>query len=100
MDLSREIVASYLNQHPDFLDEYVSEHVDVERVERWVIRRSQREKKVKPPANQSPTTTPSGRPAFTRKTSLSRWKVSDFERKYLAPFSDYIDAVKELFVAL
>ena len=98
MDLSREIVASYLNQHPDFLDEYVSEHVDVERVERWVIRRSQREKKVKPPANQSPTTTPSGRPAFTRKTSLSRWKVS--ERKYLAPFSDYIDAVKELFVAL
>ncbi|KAF5297415.1 hypothetical protein FQR65_LT01346 [Abscondita terminalis] len=57
-------VYEYLHSHPDFLENYVLDEVELEQLERWIIRKSQRLKK-KPEA----TTTKNG-----RKTSLSRWK--------------------------
>ncbi|VEN34412.1 unnamed protein product [Callosobruchus maculatus] len=59
--ITAETVSEYLVSHPDFLEYFVMEKVEVEQLERWIIRKSQRLKK-KPE-------TKSG-----RKTSLSRWK--------------------------
>ena len=59
-------VGAYLKQHRSFLEEHVLEHVDVETLERWLIRRSQREKANAVKDNQE---TP-------RRISLSRWKVN------------------------
>lgn len=57
-----EQVSEYLATHPEFLERYVMEKVEVEQLERWIIRKSQRLKK-------KTETAKSG-----RKTSLSRWK--------------------------
>ena len=35
-------VAGYLAQNPDFLEKYVLNHVDLETLERWTIRRARR----------------------------------------------------------
>ncbi|ERL96233.1 hypothetical protein D910_01514 [Dendroctonus ponderosae] len=60
---SEEQVAEYLAAHPDFLEKFVIAQVDIEQLERWIIRKSQQLKK---------------RPEVglrnSRKTSLSRWK--------------------------
>lgn len=58
-----EQVSEYLSAHPEFLERYVMEQVEVEQLERWIIRKSQRLKK------KTEATTKNG-----RKTSLSRWK--------------------------
>lgn len=57
-----EQVSEYLAAHPEFLEKYVMEQVEVEQLERWIIRKSQRLKK-KTEASKN-----------GRKTSLSRWK--------------------------
>lgn len=56
-------VSEYLFNHPEFLERYIMDEVDVEQLERWIIRKSQRQKK------KPETTAKNG-----RKTSLSRWK--------------------------
>ncbi|KAK9708263.1 hypothetical protein QE152_g27319 [Popillia japonica] len=56
-------VTNFLRSHPDFLERFVMEEVELEQLERWIIRRSQRLKK-KPEASSK----------NSRKTSLSRWK--------------------------
>lgn len=55
----QEQVLNYLRNHPDFLEHYVMEEVEIEQLERWMIRRIQRSKK-QPQQQQA------------RKTSLSR----------------------------
>lgn len=60
---SVEQVTEYLSTHPEFLERYVMEQVDVEQLERWIIRKSQRLKKKSGAAKNG-----------GRKTSLSRWK--------------------------
>lgn len=56
---SAEAVRRYLENHPQVLENYLMEEVELEQLERWMIRRTQRAKKVQ----------------SCRKTSLSRWKV-------------------------
>ncbi|XP_059475966.1 probable 3',5'-cyclic phosphodiesterase pde-5 isoform X1 [Neocloeon triangulifer] len=58
-------VSAYLKSHPDFLEQWLMEEVDLEQLERWMIRKMQRDKK-KQPADAN------GK--VGRKTSLSRWK--------------------------
>ncbi|XP_059614609.1 probable 3',5'-cyclic phosphodiesterase pde-5 [Phlebotomus argentipes] len=59
-DAMQEQVVGFLRSHPDFLEHYVMEEVEIEQLERWMIRRIQRSKKQ--PQQQA------------RKTSLSRWR--------------------------
>ncbi|XP_055635980.1 probable 3',5'-cyclic phosphodiesterase pde-5 isoform X2 [Toxorhynchites rutilus septentrionalis] len=54
-------VADYLRKHPEFLDTYIVDEIQLENVERWMIRKTQRARKETNPIN-------------SRKTSLSRWK--------------------------
>ena len=63
--LDDERVGTYLKEHHDFLESHVLEHVDAETLERWLIRRSQRDR------NQSL----SDNNQSARRISLSRWKV-------------------------
>ncbi|KAJ8973391.1 hypothetical protein NQ317_014779 [Molorchus minor] len=56
-------VSNFLDVHQDFLERYIMEEVEVEQLERWIIRKSQRLKK------KLDNSTRNG-----RKTSLSRWK--------------------------
>lgn len=65
-DLTPELVSNYLRENPEVLEEFVMSHVDVELLERWIIRKTQRSKLRK----ESDAT--NGKVA--RKTSLSRWK--------------------------
>ncbi|XP_054274469.1 probable 3',5'-cyclic phosphodiesterase pde-5 isoform X2 [Macrosteles quadrilineatus] len=60
-EVTEERVAAFLRCHPEFLESWVMEEVQLEQLERWIIRRTQKEKKK----------TGSG---AGRKTSLSRWK--------------------------
>ncbi|CAO1370759.1 unnamed protein product [Diamesa tonsa] len=55
-------IATYLQSHPEVLEHYVMDEVELETLERWIIRRTQKSKKL-----QTSSTT-------SRKTSLSRWK--------------------------
>ncbi|XP_024081659.1 probable 3',5'-cyclic phosphodiesterase pde-5 [Cimex lectularius] len=59
-DLTEARVAGFLRENPDFLEKYVMEELEIEQLERWIIRRTQRDKKRAGSAG--------------RKTSLSRWK--------------------------
>ncbi|XP_067002756.2 probable 3',5'-cyclic phosphodiesterase pde-5 isoform X2 [Anabrus simplex] len=60
-----EQVAAFLRTHPDFLERFVLEEVELEQLERWMIRSTQRAKKRLDAA---------GTAKNGRKTSLSRWK--------------------------
>ncbi|XP_050315784.1 probable 3',5'-cyclic phosphodiesterase pde-5 isoform X2 [Anthonomus grandis grandis] len=61
--VTEDQVSEYLSTHPDYLEKFVLEEVDLEQLERWIIRKSQRLKK------RPDVPTKNG-----RKTSLSRWK--------------------------
>ncbi|KAG4073640.1 hypothetical protein HA402_000864 [Bradysia odoriphaga] len=61
--ITADQVSAYLKDHPDFLEHHVMEEVELEQLERWMIRRTQRARK---------QTLPMGKNG--RKTSLSRWK--------------------------
>lgn len=63
LTFSADQVSEFLRSHPDFLERYVMEEVELEQLERWIIRRSQRLKKKPESAAKN-----------GRKTSLSRWK--------------------------
>ncbi|XP_076318888.1 putative 3',5'-cyclic phosphodiesterase pde-5 isoform X2 [Tachypleus tridentatus] len=65
-DLNSEKVAAFLHENPDFIEEYVINNVELELLERWVIRASQKARK------RPQSMDVNGRPQ--RKTSLSRWK--------------------------
>lgn len=60
--LTEDSVRTFLRAYPEALEKYVMEEVDLDLLERWIIRRTQRAKK--PDKINS-----------CRKTSLSRWKV-------------------------
>ena len=62
--LDEEKVSDYLNNHLGFLEEHVIKHVDAETLERWLIRRSQRDRSQSLKDNPEPG----------RRFSLSRWK--------------------------
>ncbi|XP_018572248.1 probable 3',5'-cyclic phosphodiesterase pde-5 isoform X2 [Anoplophora glabripennis] len=61
--ITADQVSEFLFAHPDFLERYVMDEIEVEQLERWIIRKSQRLKK------KPESCTRNG-----RKTSLSRWK--------------------------
>ncbi|XP_073974523.1 probable 3',5'-cyclic phosphodiesterase pde-5 isoform X2 [Rhodnius prolixus] len=58
--VNEDQVTHFLKENPEFLEKYAMEELEIEQLERWIIRRTQRDKKR------------SG--AAGRKTSLSRWK--------------------------
>lgn len=62
VDLSAEQVTAYLLENPDFLERHIMKEIELEQLERWMIRRTQQAKK----ATQS-SVSKNG-----RKTSLSR----------------------------
>ncbi|XP_044731817.1 probable 3',5'-cyclic phosphodiesterase pde-5 [Chrysoperla carnea] len=72
-DPTNEQVADFLRTHPEFLERFIMEEVDLEQLERWIIRRSQRAKKKFEQSNNNATNN-SNAMRNVRKTSLSRWK--------------------------
>lgn len=58
-EFSDEDIQSYLRSHPEILERFVMDEVELEQLERWMIRRTQKAKKMN---------------YANRKTSLSRWK--------------------------
>ncbi|XP_076053728.1 putative 3',5'-cyclic phosphodiesterase pde-5 isoform X1 [Oratosquilla oratoria] len=83
-----EMVGQYLRAHPEFLEAWLMEQVELETLERWMIRRTQRAQhknqengsnaRIPSPRPEAQESRPAnlGKPAskITRKTSLSRWK--------------------------
>ncbi|CAG9768016.1 unnamed protein product [Ceutorhynchus assimilis] len=61
--ISEDQVSQFLSNHTEFLEKFIMDEVEVEQLERWIIRKSQRQKK-----------RPDFAPRNGRKTSLSRWK--------------------------
>ncbi|XP_058820514.1 probable 3',5'-cyclic phosphodiesterase pde-5 isoform X1 [Topomyia yanbarensis] len=62
-NLSAIQVTKYLQSNPDFLDTFVMDEIQLEQLERWMIRKTQRTRKIPQPIGKN-----------GRKTSLSRWK--------------------------
>ncbi|XP_074038739.1 probable 3',5'-cyclic phosphodiesterase pde-5 isoform X2 [Leptinotarsa decemlineata] len=60
--ITTEQVSCYLTNHPNFLEQYIMDNVEMEQIERWIIRKSKKGRK------------PSDFEKAARKTSLSRWK--------------------------
>ncbi|CAG9856919.1 unnamed protein product [Phyllotreta striolata] len=60
--LTDQQVNSYLADHPQFLEEYIMNKIEMEQLERWIIRKSKKVRKIQ------------GSSVRTRKTSLSKWK--------------------------
>ncbi|XP_069161580.1 probable 3',5'-cyclic phosphodiesterase pde-5 isoform X4 [Procambarus clarkii] len=65
-EVTAEVVGQYLRAHPEFLEAWLMEQVELETLERWMIRRTQRDKQ------KSLENGTNGK--IIRKTSLSRWK--------------------------
>ncbi|XP_069948734.1 probable 3',5'-cyclic phosphodiesterase pde-5 isoform X3 [Cherax quadricarinatus] len=65
-EVTGEMVGQYLKTHPEFLEAWLMEQVELETLERWMIRRTQRDKQ------KSLENGTNGK--IIRKTSLSRWK--------------------------
>lgn len=61
-DLSPDQVTAYLLQHPEFLERHIMKEIELEQLEKWMIRRTQQAKKT-----AQSTVGKNG-----RKTSLSR----------------------------
>lgn len=57
--LTDDDIRHYLRNRPDILEQLVMDEVEMEQLERWMIRRTQKAKKLN---------------FANRKTSLSRWK--------------------------
>lgn len=58
-DFNEEEINFYLRNHPEILEKYLMDEVELEQLERWMIRRTQKAKKMN---------------YANRKTSLSRWR--------------------------
>ncbi|XP_018325357.1 probable 3',5'-cyclic phosphodiesterase pde-5 isoform X2 [Agrilus planipennis] len=67
--LTASQVSNYLRANQDFLERFVTEEVELEQLERWLIRRSQQLKRKEKETSSTKNNNSSG-----RKTSLSRWK--------------------------
>uniref|UniRef100_A0A6A7G776 Phosphodiesterase n=1 Tax=Hirondellea gigas TaxID=1518452 RepID=A0A6A7G776_9CRUS len=65
-------VTQYLQDHPTFLDNYLMEYVEIEMLERWMIRRSKRDKQQQQANGGLDQNLSNSK--IVRKTSLSRWK--------------------------
>ncbi|XP_046391241.1 probable 3',5'-cyclic phosphodiesterase pde-5 isoform X3 [Ischnura elegans] len=65
---SVDAVTAFLRSHPDYLEKYLMEEVELDTLERWMIRRTQRAKT----RGGGPDSASTGK--IGRKTSLSRWK--------------------------
>uniref|UniRef100_A0A1Q3FNA8 Phosphodiesterase n=1 Tax=Culex tarsalis TaxID=7177 RepID=A0A1Q3FNA8_CULTA len=61
-EITAQQVKKYLQANPEFLDGFVMDEVQLEQLERWMIRKTQRTRKVTQTEKNG------------RKTSLSRWK--------------------------
>lgn len=68
--LSKKGVTDYLKANRGFLEHHVLEHVDAETLERWYIRRIQREQ-----GNDSSSGKRHSDEKSSKKISISRWKV-------------------------
>ncbi|XP_055596828.1 probable 3',5'-cyclic phosphodiesterase pde-5 isoform X2 [Uranotaenia lowii] len=62
-DLTAHEVSKYLKNNADFLDTFIMDEIQLEQLERWMIRKTQRLRKA-----------PQATGKNGRKTSLSRWK--------------------------
>lgn len=62
IDITADQVTAYLKANPEFLEHHIMDEVELEQLERWMIRRTQRARK---------QTLPIGKNG--RKTSLSRF---------------------------
>lgn len=71
--LSKKCVTDYLKANRGFLENHVLENVDAETLERWYIRRVQREKNTQPQSGRKQSEDRS-----IKKISVSRWKVRSF----------------------
>jgi len=58
-DFNEEEINFYLRNHPEILEKYLMDEVELEQLERWMIRKTQKAKKMN---------------YANRKTSLSRWR--------------------------
>ncbi|CRL00370.1 CLUMA_CG013638, isoform A [Clunio marinus] len=58
-EFAEEEIHAYLKSHPEYIESYIMDEVELELLERWMIRRTQKAKKLN---------------YANRKTSLSRWK--------------------------
>ena len=72
--LNSQRVNDYLLANSSFLEDHILENVDIETIERWLIRRTRKER-----ANRSSFRSINSEhllsPGPDRKVSLSRWKV-------------------------
>ena len=73
-ELTRKRVGDYLLANSSFLEDHVLEHVDVETIVRWLIRRTRKER-VTRSSTRSINSDLLLSPTPDRKVSLSRWKV-------------------------
>ncbi|XP_066975379.1 probable 3',5'-cyclic phosphodiesterase pde-5 [Macrobrachium rosenbergii] len=65
-EMNEDAVSAYLKANPEFLESWLMEQVELETLERWMIRRTQRAKQ------KNGENGTNGK--IIRKTSLSRWK--------------------------
>ncbi|KAL1501286.1 hypothetical protein ABEB36_006635 [Hypothenemus hampei] len=61
--ISEDQVSEYLTNHPEYLEKFLIDKVEIEQLERWIIRKSQQLKRRPEHCQKN-----------SRKTSLSRWK--------------------------
>lgn len=67
-ELTQEQVSAFLIENPDFLERHIMKEVELEQLERWMIRRTQQAKK-------STQAQFSAMGKNGRKTSLSRYNI-------------------------
>ncbi|XP_063587932.1 probable 3',5'-cyclic phosphodiesterase pde-5 isoform X5 [Penaeus indicus] len=99
-EVTGDMVGQFLKAHPEFLESWLMEQVELETLERWMIRRTQRAKQK---SLENGTNGPPVAPAvclkrstskIIRKTSLSRWKfcVHADKRKMLQELTSSLHA--------
>lgn len=78
LDLPAEQVTAYLLDNPDFLERHIMKEIELEQLERWMIRRTQQAKKATSSVCRN-----------GRKTSLSRYKRKNTNEQSLLIFFYY-----------
>ncbi|KAK3612701.1 hypothetical protein CHS0354_042228 [Potamilus streckersoni] len=76
-EVNQEVVLQFLNDNPDFLENYVLSHVNKERLQRWMAWKEQARKKRHGDPNVN------GEISLDRKTSMSKWKASAHSKKWI-----------------
>ncbi|XP_045160110.2 probable 3',5'-cyclic phosphodiesterase pde-5 isoform X3 [Mercenaria mercenaria] len=75
VELNSELVIQYLNENPDFLENYVLSHVNQERLQRWTAWKEQVRR-------QRHGENLNGEIIPDRKATLSKWKASMHSKKW------------------